>query len=160
MNIEILVADYHNPQHAKDVGYLLNDYAKDPMGANKPLDDGIQEKVASELAKQAGAFSVLAYVDGKAAGLVNCLQAFSSFQCKPLINIHDVGVLIEFRGLKLSTKMLEKVEEVAKQRGCCKLTLEVLTGNTPAKASYQKFGFEGYELDPKMGKAEFWEKAL
>ena len=160
MNIEILVADYHNPQHAKDVGYLLNDYAKDPMGANKPLDDGIQEKVASELAKQAGAFSVLAYVDGKAAGLVNCLQTFSSFKCKPLINIHDVGVLKEFRGLKLSTKMLEKVEEVAKQRGCCKLTLEVLSGNTPAKASYQKFGFEGYELDPKMGKAEFWEKAL
>ena len=160
MNIEILVADYHNPQHAKDVGYLLNDYAKDPMGANKPLDDGIQEKVASELAKQPGAFSVLAYVDGKAAGLVNCLQTFSSFKCKPLINIHDVGVLKEFRGLKLSTKMLEKVEEVAKQRGCCKLTLEVLTGNIPAKASYQKFGFEGYELDPEMGKAEFWEKAL
>jgi len=160
MNIEILVADYHNPQHAKDIGFLLNEYAKDPMGANAPLDTGIQEKVASELAKQAGAFSVLAYVNGKPAGLINNLQTFSSFKCKPIINIHDVGVAKEFRGLKLSTKMLSKVEEVATQRGCCKLTLEVLSKNEPAKASYQNFGFEGYELDPKMGKAEFWEKAL
>ena len=160
MKIEILIADYQNEQHAKDLGFLLNEYAKDPMGANAPLNAGIQDKVASELAKQPGAFSVLAYVDGKPAGLVNNLQTFSSFKCKPVINIHDVGVAKEFRGLKLSTKMLEKVEEVATQRGCCKLTLEVLSGNIPAKISYEKFGFEGYELDPKMGKAEFWEKAL
>jgi len=160
MNIEILIADYHNEQHAADVGFLLNEYAKDPMGANAPLNPGIQEKVAGELAKQEGAFSVLAYVDGKPAGLINNLQTFSSFKCKPIINIHDVGVAKEFRGLKISTKMLEKVEEVAKQRGCCKLTLEVLSKNNPAKSSYQKFGFEGYELDPKMGKAEFWEKPL
>lgn len=160
MNIEILIADYHNEQHAKDLGFLLNEYAKDPMGANSPLNAGIKDKVASELAKQPGAFSVLAYVNGKPAGLINNLQTFSSFKCKPIINIHDVGVTKEFRGLKLSTKMLDKVEEVAKQRGCCKLTLEVLSGNTPAKNSYKKFGFEGYELDPEMGKAEFWEKSI
>ena len=160
MNIEILIADYHNLHHAKDVGMLLNDYAMDPMGANAPLTAGIQEKVAKELSTQPGAFSVLCYVDGKAAGLVNCLQGFSSFKCKPLINIHDVGVIKEFRGLGISTLMLEKVEEVAKERECCKLTLEVLSGNIPAKKSYEKFGFEGYELDPEMGKAEFWEKPI
>lgn len=160
MKIEILIADYANEQHALDVGYLLNDYARDPMGAGKPLDSGIQGKVAHELSKQHGAFSVLAYVDGNAAGLVNCLHGFSSFKCKPLINIHDVGVVKKYRGLGISTRMLEKVEEVAKLRGCCKLTLEVLSGNEPAKKSYEKFGFEGYELDPAIGKAEFWEKPL
>ncbi|MBT8142068.1 MAG: GNAT family N-acetyltransferase [Gammaproteobacteria bacterium] len=160
MTIDILVADYSNPQHAKDVGFLLNEYAKDPMGAGKPLDTGIQEKVASELAKQAGAFSVLAYVDGKPAALTNCLQSFSTFKCKPLINIHDLAVVKEFRGMGLSTRMLEKVEEVARERDCCKLTLEVLGKNIPAKKSYQKFGFKAYELDPIAGVAEFLEKEL
>jgi hypothetical protein len=30
---------------------------------------------------------------------------------------------------------------VARQRGCCKITLEVLEGNAVAQASYGKFGF-------------------
>lgn len=41
-----------------------------------------------------------------------------------------VIVLKEFRGDNLSQKMLAKVEEVAKSKGCCKLTLEVLNKNT------------------------------
>jgi hypothetical protein len=40
------------------------------------------------------------------------------------------------------------------------VTLEVLEGNQIAKNAYIKFGFAGYELDPKMGKALFWEKPL
>jgi hypothetical protein len=39
-------------------------------------------------------------------------------------------------------------------------SLEVFEGNETAKNSYQKFGFDGYELDPKVGKALFWQKAL
>ena len=54
----------------------------------------------------------------------------------------------------------EKVEEIAISKGCCKLTLEVLSGNAVAKASYEKFGFSGYELDPKVGNALFWQKSL
>ncbi|MDC1319818.1 hypothetical protein N8Y93_03895 [Litorivicinus sp.] len=29
-----------------------------------------------------------------------------------------------------------------------------------AKNSYEKFGFSGYELNSRMGKALFWEKAM
>lgn len=76
----------------------------------------------------------------------------------PLINIHDVVVVDEFRGLGLSQKMLSKVEEIATSKGCCKITLEVLEGNNVAKRSYIKFDFSGYELDPVMGKAVFWQK--
>jgi ribosomal protein S18 acetylase RimI-like enzyme len=74
--------------------------------------------------------------------------------------MHDVTVDSEFRGLGLSTKMMEKVESVAKERGACKITLEVLEGNKVAQNSYTKFGFSGYELDPEMGKAIFWEKII
>jgi ribosomal protein S18 acetylase RimI-like enzyme len=56
--------------------------------------------------------------------------------------------------------MMEKVESVAKERGACKVTLEVLEGNKVAQNSYAKFGFSGYELDPEMGKAIFWEKVI
>jgi len=48
-------------------------------------------------------------VNGIAAGLVTCFELFSTFSCKPLINIHDVIVLKKFRGNGLSQKMLKKV---------------------------------------------------
>ena len=77
-----------------------------------------------------------------------------------MINIHDLVVLSEYRGLGLSQKMLQYVENIAVENGCCKIILEMLEGNRVAKNAYLKFGFAGYELDPKMGKALFWEKAL
>jgi ribosomal protein S18 acetylase RimI-like enzyme len=55
---------------------------------------------------------------------------------------------------------LLEVESMAVKKNCCKITLEVLEGNTPAKNSYSKFGFKDYELDPTFGKAMFWEKKL
>ena len=118
------------------------------------------ERNPKELAKLPHAFSIIAYVDGKPAGLVNCFEAFSTFSCKPLVNIHDVIVIKEFRGHNLSQNMLAKVEEIAKSKGCCKLTLEVLSKNEAARSSYTKFGFSDYELDPKMGTAQFWQKLI
>jgi len=159
-NVNIIIADYHNEQHASEVSMLLNAYASDPMGGGEPLSDYVQANLASELAKSGIAFSIIAYVDDKPAGLVNCIHGFSSFKCKPLINIHDVVVLKEFRGMKLSTRMLEKVEAIAREKGCCKLTLEVLSKNEPAKHSYINFGFKGYEMNPEHGHALFWDNSL
>ncbi len=53
-----------------------------------------------------------------------------------------------------------ELKPLRKTRDCCKLTLEVLEGNHIAQAAYTKFGFSGYELDPEMGRALFWEKKL
>ena len=160
MNQEVLLVNYTDPQHAKDLVYLMDSYACDPMGGNTALKAEVKATLANALAKIPYAFSVICYVDGKPAGLVNCFEAFSTFKCQPLINIHDVIVIEDFRGLKISQLMLQKVEDVARERGCCKITLEVLEGNTVAQNSYLKFGFAGYELDPQMGKAMFWEKVL
>jgi ribosomal protein S18 acetylase RimI-like enzyme len=160
MAIEIIIADYANPKHGADIVYLLNCYAQDDMGQGAPLPTAVQEKLVAELGKRPHALSVLAYVDGRAAALANCFEGFSSFKAKPLINIHDVYVDGDFRGRGLSHRLLEKIEEEARARGCCKITLEVLAGNDPAKKSYEKFGFQGYELDPALGAALFWEKPL
>jgi ribosomal protein S18 acetylase RimI-like enzyme len=160
MIVDIIRADYFNDDHAKDIIYLLNSYAKDPMGGGKPLNQSIKNNLVKELSKLNYAFSFLAYVDGNAAGLINCFEAFSTFNCKPLANIHDIIVLKSFRGYGISQKMLLEVEKTAKIKGCCKLTLEVLEGNHPARSSYKKFGFSDYQLDPDMGSALFLQKLL
>ena len=160
MNIEILVADYKNKSHGFDIVYLLECYSIDPMGGGTLLSDHVKDNLVQELSDLPQAFSVLCYVDRKPAGLINCFEAFSTFQCKPLINIHDVVVAAHFRGLGISQLMMAAVEEIAKRKSCRKITLEVLEENKVAKSSYKKFGFSGYELNSPMGKAVFWEKGI
>jgi ribosomal protein S18 acetylase RimI-like enzyme len=160
MNIKVVAADYLNEQHARDIPMLLDRYAADPMGGGKPLDEDVKNNIVRELSKLPHAFSVIAYVDEQAAGLINCFEGFSTFLCKPLINIHDIVVLDEYRGNGIAGMMLEKIEAIARSKGCCKLTLEVLSNNEAAKSAYQKFGFSDYELDPQAGTALFWQKLL
>lgn len=159
-DIQITIADYQATTDAESVVSLMNHYAQDPMGGGQALADDVKNALVAEMAKVPGAFSVLATVNGQAAGLINCFMGFSTFKAKPLINIHDVIVHEDFRGLSLSQLMLVKVEEIARVRGCCKITLEVLQGNKVAQSAYIKFGFGGYALDPEVGNAMFWQKAL
>lgn len=158
--MELFEADLTNAQHASAVVFLLNSYARSPEGGGKPLQDEVQQNLASALQKRPEAVVVLAFEDKEPVGLAICMEGFSTFSCKPLMNIHDVFVAAAFRGQGVSRRLFERVEDIAKTRGCCKLTLEVLEGNQIAQAAYSKFGFSGYELDPQMGRALFWEKKL
>lgn len=158
--IDIIVADYENPTHRKAIISLLDAYARDPMGGGIPLRDEVKQALIPALASQPGALSILAFDGSLPVGLINCFQTLSTFQARPLLNIHDVTVEKHYRGQGISADMLDKVEEVARQRGCCKLTLEVLEGNRIARNAYSKVGFHSYTLDPGMGQALFWEKKL
>lgn len=157
---KIVIADLTSPLHAEAVVSLLNDYAKDEMGGASEFPDFVKSNLVAEIDKRPHIFAVLAFVQNEPAGLAICVEGFSSFACQPLINIHDLFVSSKYRGRKLSHKLLDKAEEVAKEKNCCKLTLEVLEGNKAAQSAYLSFGFEGYELDPKMGKAQFWQKKI
>lgn len=158
--VTIVRADYTDPAHARDLVDLLEAYALEPMGGGKALPPSTTQHLCATLAITHGAFSLLAYVDQNPAGLTNCFMGFSTFNCAPLINIHDVSVAPNFRGLSIAKKMLGEVERIGQERGCCKLTLEVLQGNAIAKKVYHDLGFSGYELDPATGIAEFWEKSI
>jgi GNAT superfamily N-acetyltransferase len=160
MKVEIVIVDYQDEQQAEDILFLLDHYALDPMGGGSPLPSYTRENLLPALAKIPHAFTLIGYVDNAPVALANCFQSFSTFKCKPIVNIHDFVVLGAFRGEGISRLILSKVEEIAKARGCCKITLEVLEGNRSAKSAYVKFGFGGYELDPAAGKALFWEKML
>jgi GNAT superfamily N-acetyltransferase len=156
----ILIADLSLSSHADAVVYLLNEYAKDDMGGGSELSDFAKENLISELKRRKNIYAFIAFVDQNPVGLAICMEGFSSFACKPLLNVHDMVVVPEYRGRGISKRLLAKVEEMAKGMGCCKLTLEVLGGNKIAQAAYRAFGFEGYELNPKTGKALFWQKKI
>jgi ribosomal protein S18 acetylase RimI-like enzyme len=88
------------------------------------------------------------------------VEGFSTFACRPLVNIHDVVVAASHRGQRIGEQMLVLVEQLARDRGACKLTLEVLSGNAPAAKLYQHIGFDNYQLEPTMGHALFMQKWL
>ena len=160
MKLSILSADLSSPSHAAAIVYLLNEYAKDDMGGGAELSAFAKDNLIAELRKRQGVHVVLAFVDGSPAGLAICFEGFSTFACKPLLNIHDIVVAKDHRGRGIAKRLLAKAEEIAINLGCCKLTLEVLEGNTVAQAAYKASGFAGYELDPGLGKAMFWQKKL
>lgn len=164
--LRVCRADYGNPVHAQALVSLLDAYSQDPMGGAEPLSEFARLNLIAALAARPQAFSVLAFDDprgegaGMAVGLVNCIEGFSTFACQPLVNVHDVAVLPPYRGQRIAEKMLILAEEIARERGACKLTLEVLQGNAGAIKLYNRLGFANYQLDPAMGQAQFLQKWL
>jgi ribosomal protein S18 acetylase RimI-like enzyme len=145
---------------------LLDHYAQDKMGGGAPLAESVKAGLVNSLKARPHAISLLAYYkdqhdqEEQAIGLLNAFEVFSTFANKPLINIHDIVVKSDYRGKGVGQILLKAIEQIAHARGCCKLTLEVLSGNEGAKNSYQKFGFNSYVLDQSAGHALFWEKKL
>ena len=158
--LRICRADYHDPVHADALVRLLDAYAQDPAGGGEALSEFAKTHLVAALAARPQAFSVLAFSGDEAVGLVNCIEGFSTFACRPLVNIHDVAVLASHRGQRVAEQMLALVDDIARERGACKLTLEVLAGNASAVRLYERVGFAGYQLDPAMGRAQFFQKWL
>ncbi len=158
--LQLVIVDFENVQHGSTFIDLLDCYALDPMGGGQGLSEYSKLNLIEKLAKREDILSVLAYLDEMPVGLITAFEGFSTFQCKPLFNIHDLVVHPDFRGQGLAIQLLESVEQVAIERGYCKLTLEVLSGNKTACSVYRKAGFRGYQLDPILGEAVFLEKVL
>lgn len=143
---------------------LMDVYASDPMGGGLPLPEEVKERLCQDLSNNPGAVSFIAWREGagkpEAIGLINCFLGYSTFKARPLLNIHDIVVLPAYRRQGIGQALLAAAEVEARDRGCCKLTLEILSGNIHAMASYTRFGFEPYTLDPQAGQASFMHKWL
>lgn len=156
--VRIVPTDLHDPAHTTAFVALLDAYAHDPMGGGKALPDAVLKALPQRLAGRAGFISFLAFVGDEAVGLINCFEGFSTFAAQPLLNVHDIAVLPSHRRRGIARALLAAAEEAARQRGCCKLTLEVLSSNHAAMAAYAQQGFAPYELDPAAGQAVFLQK--
>lgn len=146
LDADIREADYSDERDARHVVELLDLYARDPMGQHEPLGDQVRESLIEGLQEMPTAFSLLAFYNDKAAGLVNCIYSFSTFYARPLINIHDLMVVEQYRNRGIGEQLLEAVETRARRENCCKITLEVRQDNR-AKSLYERFGF-GEEETP------------
>jgi len=158
--IGVVRARYDDPTHAAALVGLLDHYARDPAGGGEPLSDFARVNLIDELAARPFIFSLLAFDGDTPVGLVNAIEGFSTFACKPLVNVHDVVVASSHRGRGIAARLFAEVEAIARERGACKLTLEVLAGNASARSLYQRLGFSAYQLDPAMGHAQFLHKWL
>lgn len=154
------MADYSDPLDAAAVVDLLDAYACDAMGGGEPLSTEVRARLVPGLLDTPGAFSIIARLDGTPVGLANCFESFSTFAARPLVNIHDLVVLPGHRGHGIGRAIIEAIEAEALKRGACKMTLEVLSGNSRAQALYASCGFGNYQLDPEKGSAQFWQKSL
>ena len=130
MPIMVRLADYRHDDDARALVSLLDAYARDPAGGGEPLSDFAKTYLPSALAARPQAFSVLAFEGDLPVGLINCIEGFSTFACRPLVKVHDVAVLASHRG------------------------------NRSALTLYQRCGFAPYQLDPALGDARFLQKKL
>jgi ribosomal protein S18 acetylase RimI-like enzyme len=164
MKLRIARVNFRDARDAQALVMLLDAYARDPMGGGQGLTEAVKARVCNELAEHPGATSFMAWqgagASAQAIGLINCFTGYSTFKAQPLLNIHDIVVLPAQRGQGVGQALLAAAQAHALELGCCKLTLEVLTGNTRALASYQRFGFAPYTLDPSSGEASFMHKWL
>ena len=150
-----LLANLDDPAHQEAIVSLLDMYCRDEFGASKPLDDKTKRRLIPGLIEHGGARVFLAYDGERAVGLAICLKGFSSFRARPLLNIHDIAVIPDYRGRGVGRALLEAIEQEARQFGGCKITLEVRADNELAKGLYDRFGFRATQ--PQTW---FWSKEL
>lgn len=160
MSISVRLADLENPQDQETVLALVDAYSQDAMGDGHPLSGFARANLIPGLRAQPLALIALAFVEGTPAGIAVCFGAFSTFAARPLVNIHDLAVLAEFRGRGVSRRLLDFIAGLAQARGCCKLTLEVLENNPRARAVYAAAGFDSPVYAEGTGRALFLTKKL
>ncbi|MGA8516106.1 MAG: GNAT family N-acetyltransferase [Burkholderiaceae bacterium] len=156
--VQVRRANYLLTADRAAITTLLDGYARDPMGGGTALAPETLTRLCDDLAARPYAFSFIAWQGDQPLGLVNCFEAYSTFKAQPLVNIHDLSVHASARGCGVGQRLMQAVEEEAIARGACKITLEVLSGNTVALKSYNRFGFAAYQLDPAAGQAVFLQK--
>jgi ribosomal protein S18 acetylase RimI-like enzyme len=161
MNFVIVVANLNSARHAEGIIAVLDSYASEPVGGGAQLRADVREKLIDELRRHPTTKIWIAEnEDGQAIGVAVCFLGFSTFAAQPLINIHDLAVLPQHRGIGVGAALLEAVEHSARELGCCKVTLEVRADNRRARSLYIRSGFGDFSPGEQPVETIFMEKKL
>lgn len=159
-DVRIIEADLDNPEHQRDILAMTLAYARDAMGGGASLPDEVQRNLICGLKAMPTAHIFLACMDEQPVGIATCFLGFSTFNARPLLNIHDFAVLPGYRKRGIGRRLLAAVAEKAGELGCCKLTLEVLDNNLRAKKIYEAAGFMPAVGGVEKGQTLFYTKII
>jgi ribosomal protein S18 acetylase RimI-like enzyme len=152
--VRVIEADLHDPHHQTAILQLINAYARDPMGDGRDLPTAVCDRLIPGLQQHPTSLVFLAFDDVTPVGVAVCFVGFSTFAAQPLINIHDLAVMPDYRGRGIGRRLLERIEAKGCDLGCCKLTLEVREDNYLAQRLYQGFGFG--DAPSELGTVRNW----
>lgn len=152
---QFIKINLENQEHCQNLLSLLDDYMQDEMGISSPMPEKLAPRIIDGLKKHSAYLGFFVCIDCKYVALANCNLNFSTWQAKPLINIHDFIVSPKFRGQGVGHFLLSEISRYAKQNGCNKVTLEVRNDNVKAQRLYKKIGFS--DCEPPM---YFWQKKI
>lgn len=154
-NLTFEMCDFSNPAHLNLLVELHGEYMADPMG-DHPAHSKIEQLRLVDALNNRERVTVLFACDGEQGiAMAICFELLSTFHIKPYLYIHDVIVSGKYRNRGVGRALIERLTEISRERGYCKLTLEVRCDNPSAQSLYRTSGFT--PCTPDM---YFWNKIL
>ncbi|MDR2423637.1 MAG: GNAT family N-acetyltransferase [Prevotellaceae bacterium] len=153
--IQVIKCNYKMPEHVDALVTLVNSYIDDKMGGGKPLSGREQANMVRGLKNHPKSIVLLALYKSTYAGLLVAFEDFSTFTAHPMLYIHDVFVMKDFRGKGIGKRLMNVIIAEAEIRNCSRVTLEVRKDNFVAQNLYIDLGFD--EAMPEMF---YWRKIL
>ena len=159
-NVTIADADLSCAEHQHALVAMLDAYMRDPMEGGQPPSEQVKRELVPGLRAHPACYVFLAWRDGLPVGFSICFLGFSTFNARPLINIHDIFVDSAVRGIGIGRMLLERIEARAREMNCCRITLEVREDNRVARGLYRKAGFDRVAVGAEHVPLDFWHKPL
>jgi ribosomal protein S18 acetylase RimI-like enzyme len=159
-NVTIIDADLSRTDQQDALVRMLDAFVSDPMQGGEPLSERAKRDLIPGLRAHPACYIYLAYRDTTAVGFSICFRGFSTFQARPLINIHDIFVDSSARGLGIGAMLMRRIEDKARELNCSAITLEVREDNRVAQGLYRKLGFDRALSGKERVPMEFWRKPL
>jgi ribosomal protein S18 acetylase RimI-like enzyme len=159
-DVKIIDADLSRVDHQNAIVAMLHAYMRDPTEGGTPMPAAAKRDLIPGLRAHPACYVFLAYRGDAPIGFSICFLGFSTFNARPLINIHDIFVDASMRGTGIGRMLLDRIEAKARELNCCRITLEVRQDNNVARGLYRKVGFDQVKVGPKNIPMEFWRKPL
>lgn len=114
----------------------LAEYEREPE-AVVATEAGLREVL---FGGQRSAETLLALENGKTVGFAVYFYSFSTWLGRPGLYLEDLFVLPSVRGKGYGRALLERLAQIAQERGCGRMEWAVLDWNEPAIQFYKKLG--------------------
>jgi ribosomal protein S18 acetylase RimI-like enzyme len=158
--ITVREADLADCDQAAVLVEMLDAYMRDPMEGGTAPSEQVKRELIPGLRAHPACYVFFALRGEEPVGFAICFLGFSTFNARPLLNIHDIFVQASSRGAGIGTLMLDRIEAKARSLNGCAITLEVREDNHRARGLYRKFGFERAAVGAQREPMEFWRKGL